>query len=160
VRRRSRFVPVPNHIASCEQDEIAKSKDSLTARLGHALDPTAGEQLGYVERWEPKFQALTSEDKGRVIDEIMVKVFFRPIPRSNQKSESFPRPIYMKKLFDKDSIYRQTALDSSIPINPAFLGRMVIRPGYVFDPCRLERGHLLPSFRRRMQSLSRSHKRV
>ena len=31
----------------------------------------------------------------------------------------------MKKVFDKDSIYRQTALDSSIPSNPAYLGRMV-----------------------------------
>jgi hypothetical protein len=76
-------------------------------------------------KWEPKFQAPTSEDKERVLDEIMVKVLFRPIPTNEPEVRTVSTTDLHEKLFNKDSIYRQTALDSSIPNNPAYLGRMV-----------------------------------
>jgi hypothetical protein len=76
-------------------------------------------------KWEPKFQAPTSEDKERVIDEIMVKVLFRPIPTNEPEVRTGSTTDLHEKLFSKDSIYRQTALDSSIPNNPAYLGRLV-----------------------------------
>jgi hypothetical protein len=76
-------------------------------------------------RWEPKFQAPTSEDKERIIDEIVVKVLFSPMPKNEPETRTVSTTDLHQKLFNKDSIYRQTALDSSIPNNPAYLGRMV-----------------------------------
>jgi hypothetical protein len=76
-------------------------------------------------RWEPKFQAPTSEDKERVVDEIIVKVLFKVIPTAEPEVRTLSVTDLHEKLFNKDSIYRQTALDSSIPNNPAYLGRMV-----------------------------------
>jgi hypothetical protein len=76
-------------------------------------------------RWEPKFQAPTFEDKERIIDEIFVKALFKPIPTNEPEARTVSTTELHEKLFHKDSIYRQTALDSSIPNNPAYLGRMV-----------------------------------
>jgi hypothetical protein len=70
-------------------------------------------------RWEPKFQAPTFEEE-RIIDEIFVKALFKPIPTNEPEARTVSTTELHEKLFHKDSIYRQTALDSSIPNNPAY----------------------------------------
>jgi hypothetical protein len=76
-------------------------------------------------KWEPKLQAPTAQDKDKIVDELMVKTLFPGVQKKEPRMLLLGITELHRKIFNENSPYASTALASSLPKHPNYLGRLM-----------------------------------